>query len=87
MSEDSLPFLLRIVVIIMVRRKKKNDAKKRLSHTQAASTRKALQKLFDNVCAQQEFVSSGGGTVPRQQFQPWLSFSLIRGMQNLKSQS
>lgn len=46
MSEDSLPFLLKIVVIIRVKRgRKKKDAKKRLSHTQAASTRKARNCL------------------------------------------
>lgn len=50
-SEDSLSFLLRIVVISMVRRKKKSDTKKRLSLTQAASTRKTQPRLFDNaVC-------------------------------------
>lgn len=45
MSEDSLPFLLKIVVIIIVKKEKKKDAKKRLSHTQAASTRKARNCL------------------------------------------
>ena len=48
-SEDSLPFLLRIVVISMVRRKKMMLKKDYLTHKQPPQER--LQELFDNtVC-------------------------------------